>query len=262
MRNYLLKLGAVMLAAVGIISLNGCSDIDDNYDEIVPESYYTIISFKETGVQDVFMSIADTDYDREVPVLKGGLHTDEIVEVMVETPNQAWIDENYNDKQGSNYKVISASMYRITDYHLKIGSGETGRSVHVIFDAPKIYTEMQKAENSGKSLVLPIKIATASNTDRTDKDVVILQCNVSPAVIGFDMEKMTVKLPDHEPISHAEFVVQKSGDIAADVRFEVMSQEYLEENYGGSLGKWSDGVTSEAGLSDSWRRGVSRRDAC
>lgn len=232
MRNYLLKLGAVMLAAVGIISLNGCSDIDDNYDEIVPESYYTIISFKETGVQDVFMSIADTDYDREVPVLKGGLHTDEIVEVMVETPNQAWIDENYNDKQGSNYKVISASMYRITDYHLKIGAGETGRSVHVIFDAPKIYAEMQKAENSGKSLVLPIKIATASNTVRTDKDVVILQCNVSPAVIGFDMEKMTVKLPDHEPISHAEFVVQKSGDIAADVRFEVMSQEYLEENYG------------------------------
>ena len=189
MRNYLLKLGAVMLAAVGIISLNGCSDIDDNYDEIVPESYYTIISFKETGVQDVFMSIADTDYDREVPVLKGGLHTDEIVEVMVETPNQAWIDENYNDKQGSNYKVISASMYRITDYHLKIGAGETGRSVHVIFDAPKIYAEMQKAENSGKSLVLPIKIATASNTVRTDKDVVILQCNVSPAVIGFDMEK-------------------------------------------------------------------------
>lgn len=221
-----------MLAAIGLTSLCGCDDIDSNYDEIVPDSYYTIISLKENGVQDVVMSIADTGFDREVPVLKGGLHTDEVVEVMVEAPGQAWVDENYNDRQGTNYKVLSASIYRITDYHLEIGSGETGKSVHVIFDAPKIYAEMQKPENTGKSLILPIRIASATNTVRTDKDVVILQCSVSPAVIGFDMEKMAVKLPDHESVSHAGFVVQKSGDIATDVRFEVMSQEYLEENYG------------------------------
>lgn len=226
----------MLLALAGMPSLTGCGDIDDDYDEIVPESYYTIISLKETGVQDVFMSIADAAYDREVPVLKGGLHTDEVVEVMVEAPGQAWVDENYNDRQGTNYKVISASMYRITDYHLEIGPGETGKSVHVIFDAPKIYAEMKKPENTGKSLILPIRIASATNTVKTDKDVVILQCSVSPAVIGFDSGKVAVKLPDHEPTCPAEFVVQKSGDIAADVRFEVMSQEYLEENYGAPSG--------------------------
>lgn len=232
MKNHLYRIGAMLLALAGMSSLTGCGDIDDDYDEIVPESYYTIISLKETGVQDVFMSIADTEYDREVPVLKGGLHTNEVVEVMVEAPGQAWVDENYNDRQGTNYKVISASMYRITDYHLEIGPGETGKSVHVVFDAPKIYAEMKKPENAGKSLILPIRIASATNTVKTDKDVVILQCSVSPAVIGFDSGKVAVKLPDHEPTWPAEFVVQKSGDIAADVRFEVMSQEYLEENYG------------------------------
>ena len=231
MKNHLYRIGAMLLALAGMSSLSGCGDIDD-YDEIVPESYYTIISLKETGVQDVVMSIADTGFGREVPVLKGGLHTDEIVEVMVDAPGQAWVDENYNDRQGTNYKVISASMYRITDYHLEIGPGETGKSVHVIFDAPKIYAEMKKPENAGKSLILPIRIASATNTVKTDKDVVILQCSVSPAVIGFDSGKAAVKLPDHEPTWAAEFVVQKSGDIAADVRFEVMSQEYLEENYG------------------------------
>ena len=231
MKNHLYRIGAMLLALAGMSSLSGCGDIDD-YDEIVPESYYTIISLKETGVQDVVMSIADTGFGREVPVLKGGLHTDEIVEVMVDAPGQAWVDENYNDRQGTNYKVISASMYRITDYHLEIGPGETGKSVHVIFDAPKIYAEMKKPENAGKSLILPIRIASATNTVKTDKDVVILQCSVSPAVIGFDSGKAAVKLPDHEPTWAAEFVVQKSGDIATDVRFEVMSQEYLEENYG------------------------------
>lgn len=226
------EFGAMVLALAGMMPLSGCGDINDNYDEIVPESYYTIISLKENGVQDVFMSIADTGFDREVPVLKGGLHTDETVEVMVEAPDQTWVDENYNEKQGTNYKVLSASMYRITDYHLMIKPGESGRSVHVILDAPKIYAEMQKPENAGKSLVLPVKIATASNTVKTDKDVVILQCNVSPAVLSFDTDKRTVKLPDHEPEATYEFVIQKSGDIATDVRFEVMSQEYLEENYG------------------------------
>lgn len=235
MKNHLYRIGAILLAVAGMSSLSGCGDIDD-YDEIVPESYYTIISLKETGVQDVFMSIADTEYDREVPVLKGGLHTDEVVEVMVEAPGQAWVDENYNDRQGTNYKVIPASMYRITDYHLEIGPGETGKPVHVIFDAPKIYAEMKKPENAGKSLILPIRIASATNTVKTDKDVVILQCSVSPAVIGFDSGKVAVKLPDHEPTWSAEFIVQKSGDIAADVRFEVMSQEYLEENYGAPSG--------------------------
>lgn len=77
-----------MLAAIGLTSLCGCNDIDSNYDEIVPDSYYTIISLKENGVQDVVMSIADTGFDREVPVLKGGLHTDEVVEVMVEAPGR------------------------------------------------------------------------------------------------------------------------------------------------------------------------------
>lgn len=213
-------------------SMAACNDIDGDYDGIVPESYYTIISLKDTGVLDVLMSVADKDYDQEVPILKGGLHTDEVVEVMVEAPSQAWIDENYNELQGTNYKVIPASMYRITDYHLKIGPGETGRSVHVVFDAPAIYAEMQKPENSGKSLILPVKIATATKSVRTDKDIVILQCNVSPAVVGFDRERMAVKLPDHEPQFTTGIIVQKSGEIATDVRFEVMSQGDLDRDFG------------------------------
>lgn len=232
MKNHLYKIGTYILALAGIVSLGACNDIDGDYDEIVPESYYTIISLKDTGVLDVIMSVADKDYIQEIPVLKGGLHTDEVVEVMVEAPSQAWIDANYNERQGTNYKVLPASMYRITDYHLKIGPGETGRSVHVVFDAPAIYAEMQKPENSGKSLILPVKIATATKTVRTDKDVVILQCSVSAAVVGFDREKMTVKLPDHEPQFSTGIIVQKSGEIATDVRFEVMSQDDLDRDFG------------------------------
>ena len=221
----------ILVGLAAMAGMSGWGDIDGNYDEIVPDSYYTIISLKDTGVQDVNMAIADRQYDCEVAVLKGGLHTEEVVDVMVEAPDQAWVDENYNDKQGTNYKVIPASMYRITDYHLKIAAGESGKSVHVIFNAPKIYAELEKPENAGRSLVLPVRIASASKTVKTDKDVVILQCNVTPAVVSFDVASAKVKLPDNESTYTSEFIVSKSGDIDVDVRLEEMTQEYLDENY-------------------------------
>ena len=78
----------ILVGLAAMAGMSGCGDIDGNYDEIVPDSYYTIISLKDTGVQDVNMAIADRQYDCEVAVLKGGLHTEAVVDVMVEAPDQ------------------------------------------------------------------------------------------------------------------------------------------------------------------------------
>ena len=162
-----------------------CQDINGNYDRIVPEDYYTVISLKETGVKEVAMSVADRQYDCEVPVLKGGLHVDAVADVVLETPGQKWVDENYNEKQGTAYKVITPSMYSVADYHVRIPSGESGKSAHVILDAEKIYAAMQLPENAGSTLVLPVRIASASDKVNEDKDVVILRCSVSPDKVYF-----------------------------------------------------------------------------
>ena len=208
-----------------------CQDINGNYDRIVPEDYYTVISLKETGVKEVAMSVADRQYDCEVPVLKGGLHVDAVADVVLETPGQKWVDENYNEKQGTAYKVITPSMYSVADYHVRIPSGESGKSAHVILDAEKIYAAMQLPENAGSTLVLPVRIASASDKVNEDKDVVILRCSVSPAEVRFEVSSSKIKLPDDEDSYTTSFVVGKNGKISTDIRFEIMTQEYLDEHY-------------------------------
>ena len=126
---------AGILASTLIVgSMSSCNDLDGNYESIVPEQYHTILSLKESGVKDVAMSVADGFYTCEVSVLKGGIDTDAVTDVMIETPTQEWVDENFNDKQGTNYKVLAASMYTIADYHLKIGPAQSGKSAFITFD--------------------------------------------------------------------------------------------------------------------------------
>ena len=210
-----------------LAGLTSCQDINGNYDRIVPEDYYTVISLKETGVKEVAMSVADRQYDCEVPVLKGGLHVDAVADVILETPGQKWVDENYNEKQGTAYKVITPSMYSVADYHVRIPSGESGKSAHVILDAEKIYAAMQLPENAGSTLVLPVRIASASDKVNEDKDVVILRCSVSPAEVGFEVSSSKIKLPDDEASYKTSIVVGKNGKISTDIRFEMMTQEFL-----------------------------------
>ncbi len=122
-------------------------------------------------------------------------------------------------------------MYTVTDYHLKIRSGQSGKSALITFDTEKIYTAMQLPQNEGKSLVLPITIQS-SNQINTDKKTLILQCSVSPVVVSFESGIQNVTIPDNEFVLNDGFVVEKRGDAETKVKFEVMSQQYLDEHYG------------------------------
>jgi len=228
MNKYILAAVASGVAVAG--SLSSCKDLDGDYTSIVPDQYHTILSLKESGVKEVNMSVADGFYTYEIAVLKGGVDKDAVTDVLIETPTQEWVDENYNDKQGTDYKVLPASMYTVADYHLKIRSGQSGKSALITFDAEKIYAAMQLQENRGKTLVLPVMIRSDEPIN-SDKSAVLLQCSVSPIVVSFESGSRNVTIPDNEPLSHDGFVVEKRGDAETKVRFEVMSQQYLDEHY-------------------------------
>lgn len=216
-----------MAAAMGLMT--SCHDIDD-YESIVPEQYHTILSLKESGVKDVAMSVADGSYCYELAVLKGGVATGSVTDVMVEIPSQEWVDVNYNEKQGTNYKVIPASMYSVDDYHLKIQPGQTGKSAMIRFDTGRLYEAIQK-EEPGVTFVLPVTIECATHQVNPDKNVVILQCSVSPVVVGFESATKKISIPDKEQLLETGFVIEKRGDVETKVRFEVMTREYLDEHY-------------------------------
>lgn len=223
---------AGILASTLIVgSMSSCNDLDGNYESIVPEQYHTILSLKESGVKDVAMSVADGFYTCEVSVLKGGIDTDAVTDVMIETPTQEWVDENFNDKQGTNYKVLAASMYTIADYHLKIGPAQSGKSAFITFDTQKVYAAMQKSENNGKKLVLPLTIQSDGYQINPDRKMLILQCSVSPVVVSLESSTKRVKIPDKGSLLNEGFIVEKRGEIETKVSFEVMSEQYLNEHY-------------------------------
>ena len=229
MNKYIFALvtsGAVMAA-----SLSSCGDLDGDYASIVPEQYHTILSLNDSGVKEVNMSVADGNYTYEVAVLKGGVDKDAVTDVMIETPTQEWVDENYNEKQGTNYKVLPASMYTVTDYHLKIQPGQSGKSAFITFDAEKIYAAMRQPENVDRTLVLPVTIQSEGNQINPDKNTVLLQCSVTPVVISFESGSQNIMIPDNESEFTDSFIVEKRGDAETKVRFEVMSQQYLDEHY-------------------------------
>jgi len=229
MNKYIFAL--VTSGAVIVGSLSSCGDLDGEYASIVPDQYHTILSLKESGVKEVDMSVADGNYTYEIAVLKGGVDKNAVTDVMIETPIQEWVDENYNDKQGTNYKVLPASMYTVTDYHLKIQPGQSGKSAFITFDAERIYAAMQQQENKDKTLVLPVSIQSAGNQINPDKNTVLLQCSVTPVVVSFESDSRKVRIPDNEAVFTDGFIVEKRGEAEAKVRFEVMSQQYLDEHY-------------------------------
>ncbi len=233
MRN---NIKALLFAAVAVAFAPGCNDINDDYDDLVPEEYDKILSFKNAGNVDVEMSVAERAHVYTMNVLKGGIHIDRAVDALFEVETQEYVDVEYNERQGFNYKVLSADMYRVTDYRLRIPAGRSGLGAQVTFDAPRIYAEMMKDENKGKEFVLPVRLTALADSVNSSSDEIIMHCSVKPAVVSFINERQSVTLPANEEQASFTIDVQKSGEIDVNVGFEILSQEYVDENYGNPEG--------------------------
>lgn len=222
---------ALSLAAAMAVASTSCSDIGDDYSSIVPAQYNNSITIKESGLIEVPMSVADGQYCYEVPLLKNGVAIQSEAEIVLDVMNQEWIDENYNNAQGTHYRVIPATMYTIHDYHITIRPGQSGCSARVTFDAPRIFNEMQKPENDGYDMVVPLRIVSANETVNSARSLAILHAVVSPVVVSLQDERQKIKINDDGSATTATFVIEKRGEYTSKVHFDVMSADYLEQNY-------------------------------
>lgn len=209
----------------------GCHDVDGDYASLVPERYDKIVSFKDAGNVEVEMSVAETAHRCELPVLKGGIRTDAEVEVLLDVLDQSYVDTEYNEKQGMNYRVLSAGMYTVTDYRLTIPSGETGSSVTVKLNARKIYSAMLDEENEGREFVLPVRLTSLTDSISAVNNEVVLHCSVSPAVVSFDEERASVALPETQESAVADLTVHKIGTVDSEVTFTVLDQPYVDATW-------------------------------
>lgn len=229
MKNYIRTL--LLLTSVAVMSA-ACNDLDGNYDSLIPDEYDRILSFKSAGNVDLEMSVGDTDYKYIMHVLKGGSHVDQQVDAELQVLSQADVDRDYNEQQGLNYKVLSADMYRVTDYRLRIASGRSGMGAPVVFDASRIYAEMQKEENRNKDFVLPVQLTSQADSVNSGADVIVMHCTVLPASVSLMNERQQVTVPENEDVANIGIDVQKTGLVDAEIGFELCDQAYVDETYG------------------------------
>lgn len=230
------KIYSIILAAAALATAASCSELDTDLDTIVPAEYDRILTLKSSGVQSVTMSVAETRHCYDLAILKGGLHKEFAAEAMLEVLTQEEVDATYNDKLGTRYRVLSAGMYTVTDYHMTIGREATGRSVVVAFNAPRIYAAMSRAEESGSTFVLPVRLTSPSDSVNVSGNEVLLTCAVAPATVSMELARERVQLPSDEATATVDFDITKTGEVTTGLSFSVKSQEELDRLYSGPEG--------------------------
>lgn len=227
MKKYILNIW--LLGCLGLFL--SCNDLDGKYDELVPDEYHKILSIKETGSQEVIMSVEEEAYEYQLTVIKGGLRKDLEANAFLEVLTQDEVDVEYNDKQGTNYRVLSKDMYVIVDEAVSILGDETGKTIRVTFKPKKIYGAIKEG-GANVEYVLPVHLVSASDSVNADKNKVLLRCNVSPVVVSFGESREQLILNSAETYHVVPVSIVKKGALATDIQLDLISQADLDEKYG------------------------------
>lgn len=227
MKKYILNIW--LLGCLGLFL--SCNDLDGKYDELVPDEYHKILSIKKTGSQEVIMSVEEEAYEYQLTVIKGGLRKDLEANAFLEVLTQDEVDVEYNDKQGTNYRVLSKDMYVIVDEAVSILGDETGKTIRVTFKPKKIYGAIKEG-GANVEYVLPVHLVSASDSVNADKNKVLLRCNVSPVVVSFGESREQLILNSAETYHVVPVSIVKKGALATDIQLDLISQADLDEKYG------------------------------
>lgn len=149
----------------------------------------------------------------------------------LEVLTQDEVDVEYNDKQGTNYRVLSKDMYVIVDEAVSILGDETGKTIRVTFKPKKIYGAIKEG-GANVEYVLPVHLVSASDSVNADKNKVLLRCNVSPVVVSFGESREQLILNSAETYHVVPVSIVKKGALATDIQLDLISQADLDEKYG------------------------------
>lgn len=207
-----------------------CSDLNGNYDELVPSQYDKILSIKATGVQETTMSVEEETHTYGVTVIKGGLHKESEIRAELEIMAQVELDRDYNDKLGTSYQVLPQSMYQIEETTVNIAADETGTTINVSLKPQEIYKSIRSSGHAIK-YVVPIRLVSLEDSVITDRSEVLIQCNVIPAVVSFAETTQKLLLDSDEASISKSIVVTKTGNIFTEVRLNTLTQAYVDEHY-------------------------------
>jgi len=177
---------AILLSGIGIL-LFACNN---NYgDNIFPDGYIKILSFKESGIIDLKMNTTQESVADSVLILKGGGNPNSVsnMELKVMTKEEA---AAFMECDPDKVHIIPSDAYKLVkDENLKIEAEGRHKYVPVTFLPQKIYAEMKNYADD-VVWVLPIALVSSSETINTSKDKVLFRFDVSSPLVKWNIEDM------------------------------------------------------------------------
>ena len=154
----------------------------DNYDDLIPQEYNTILSMKQAGEKDIILYKTGENTIYEIVTQKNGAKPTNTATADVEVMNAVDFAE-YLAKTGKSYKMLPANCYSLSDNNLDFSSDETWKKVPLSINTDAI--EAFLSENTEDEYVIPIAMVSATDSVLATKNNLILKPSVLVPSISY-----------------------------------------------------------------------------
>lgn len=187
-----------------------------------------VLSIKDSGSKMVLdLMIGSESYECPLTVLKGGSSINQAVSASFRVLTQEEIDAEYNELQGTSYRAIPEEYVEF-ESEINIPEKQTSKVVKVKLNPTAIYRFLKSVD--GTPVVILRLISEKSQVFEEKKDLIIAP-EFTPVLVYFITPRLRVPVSHESENIDAVVKLAQTGELEIPVNLEVMSQEYLDENY-------------------------------
>lgn len=156
---------------LGLCGLSMLYSSCDNYDDLIPQKYNTILSMKQYGEQDIILYRTGENTEFEITAMKTGSVTGTTAAAKISSMSQAAFAE-YLELAGKSYKYLPQECFSIQNGDLDYSGEDTWKRIKVLIDYEK--TAPYVLEEKGR-YVIPLVMTSESDSILSTKRELILK---------------------------------------------------------------------------------------
>lgn len=175
----------IIYAAMSVLMWTACNESKYELENLVPEEYHKVLSFKNSGTADLTLYDTGEDNTYTLSVYKGGSDPDLTASVDIRTLTQEALDSLYSVPEAKNYKALGAECFSLDYPRVDFKSGERYKIVTVSIKVENVQNSIQKEPEA--TWVLPFYLSSAENDSiNADKNEVFIKIKeVLTPTVGF-----------------------------------------------------------------------------
>lgn len=175
---------ALCLAAV-LMVFSGCQ----NYDDLIPEDFGTILSLKEVGEVPTNLYTTGEDGVVELTILKGGSDPSRSASAQIEVMSPALLSE-YAVRTGVTYDALPGDTYEIAEPGLDFPANTGYLKRQVTLRTAKIQKMIK--DHPEANYALPLILTSPSDSVNIDKQILILRPEILVPTLHYELSQKSL----------------------------------------------------------------------